>query len=124
MGRDHESALDRLLVDPAAGRIYLIEVRGEPAGFVNVVFQHSIVWGGRLSIVEKLFLLPAHRGRGLAQRVLRAVIGDLEILGPSVVIAYVAEDDPLGQVYDLEGFEKTPLIRFSDQALDEDSPEN
>jgi hypothetical protein len=113
--KDHEAAISRLLVDASAGRIYMVEVRGEPAGFACVSFQQSVIWSGRLAILEKICLLKCFRGRGLVQRILRAVIGDLENFGPAIVTAYLREGDPLIQPFELEGFSATRLIRFTDQ---------
>ncbi|XYK82311.1 MAG: GNAT family N-acetyltransferase [Labrenzia sp.] len=117
--KQYESAISRFLVDASAGRIYLIDVRGVPAGYASVSFQQSVSWGGRLAVLEELQLLKTYEGQGLAQRVLRAIIGDLENFGPDVVVAYVKEDDPLAAVYEIEGFSRTALIRYSDQESDE-----
>ncbi|MBO9423774.1 GNAT family N-acetyltransferase [Labrenzia sp. R4_1] len=117
--KQYESAISRFLVDASAGRIYLIDVRGVPAGYASVSFQQSVTWGGQLAVLEELQLLKAYEGQGLAQRVLRAIIGDLENFGPDVVVAYVNEDDPLAAVYEIEGFSRTALIRYSDQESDE-----
>lgn len=116
----HEAAIGRLLVDASAGRIYLVRVRGQMAGFVSVSFQHSILLANRMSVLEKLYLLPAFRGQGLAQRVLRAVIGDLEMFGPGIVVADLEEHDPLTVVFELEGFRRIPMVRFMDTCGPED----
>ncbi|MEP2706946.1 MAG: GNAT family N-acetyltransferase [Roseibium sp.] len=113
-GKDHEAAVSRLMVDASAGRIYLIEVRDEPVGFASVSFQHSILQASRLAVFEKIYLLEQFRGRRLAQRVLRAVIGDLEAFGASIVVADLNEADPLTRIFELEGFSSSRLIRYTD----------
>ncbi|MEP3048549.1 MAG: GNAT family N-acetyltransferase [Roseibium sp.] len=118
--KNHEAAVSQLLVDASAGRIYLVEVRGQPAGFVSVSFQYSILQASRLAVFEKIYLLEQFHGRGLAQRVLRATIGDLEAFGALVVVADLKETDPLARVFELEGFSRTRLIRFSDDCIPED----
>ncbi|OJJ13174.1 hypothetical protein BKI51_03755 [Alphaproteobacteria bacterium AO1-B] len=117
--KQYESAISRFLVDASVGRIYLIDVRGNPAGYASVSFQQSVSWGGQLAVLEEFQLLKAYEGQGLAQRVLRAIIGDLENFGPDVVVAYVKEDDPLAAVCEIEGFSGTALIRYSDQESDD-----
>ncbi|QDG79154.1 GNAT family N-acetyltransferase [Labrenzia sp. PHM005] len=115
----HEAAISRMLVDASAGRIYLVEVRGVPAGFACVAFQQSVIWAGRLAILEKIYPLNGYKGQGLAQRILRAIIGDLENFGPAIVTAYLREGDPLSQIFELEGFSAVPLVRFTDQEFSE-----
>lgn len=111
----HETAISQLLVDASAGRIYMIEARGEPAGFACVCFQQSVLWAGRLAVLEDIYLLKRFQGLGLAQRVLRAIIGDLENFGPSIVTAYLNQDDPLAQLFEQEGFSGSTLVRYTDQ---------
>lgn len=119
----HEEAISRLLVDASAGRIYLVEVNGKPAGFVCVSFQQSVIWAGRLAVLEKIYLLNGHNNISLAQKILRAIIGDLENFGPAIVTAYLCKDDPLCQLFEREGFSATTLVRFTDQDLpDETAP--
>ena len=112
--KNHATAVGNMLVDASVGRIYMVEVNGEPAGFVSVSFQNSILLASRLSVLEKIYLLERFRATGLWQRVLRAVIGDLEAFGTSVVVADLNEEDALAQIFELEGFSRRHLVRFSD----------
>lgn len=64
------AALSVLIADPNAGRLRLI-LRGEEiAGHLAVGFCFSLEFGGRYGLLDELFVLPAHRGAGLAKRAL------------------------------------------------------
>lgn len=70
----HEPALRRalnaLVSDPSAGRLRLIVRGGDIAGYFALGFCFSLEFGGRYGLLDELFVLPAHRGAGLAKRAL------------------------------------------------------
>ncbi|GAA0778775.1 GNAT family N-acetyltransferase [Roseibium denhamense] len=110
----HETAVSQLLVDPSAGRIYLVEIRGQLAGLVSVAFQQSVLLANKLAVLELIFLKEDFRNRGLAQRILRSVAGDLEAFGQPVVAAYLDPSDPFCRLFELEGFSEKATICFMD----------
>lgn len=61
---------ERLIADPALGRLWLILADGAPAGYVAVTFGFSLEYGGRDAFVDDLFLRPVARQRGLGNAVL------------------------------------------------------
>ena len=73
----NEAALLRALVvligDPSAGRLRLIVRDGQIAGYFVLGFCFSLEFGGRFGLLDELFVLPAHRGGGLAKRALAEV---------------------------------------------------
>ncbi|MEH6420102.1 GNAT family N-acetyltransferase [Pseudomonas sp. CGJS7] len=66
-------ALSALIEDPSAGRLRLIVRDGEIAGYFVLGFCFSLEFGGRFGLLDELFVLPAHRGGGLAKRALAEV---------------------------------------------------
>ncbi|UJB17339.1 MULTISPECIES: GNAT family N-acetyltransferase [Lysobacter] len=66
-------ALATLIADPNAGRLRLIVRDGEIAGYFVLGFCFSLEFGGRFGLLDELFVLPAHRGGGLAKRALAEV---------------------------------------------------
>ena len=64
------AALAVLIADPNAGRLRLIVREGEIAGHLAIGFCFSLEFGGRYGLLDELFVLPAHRGAGLAKRAL------------------------------------------------------
>lgn len=65
------AALAVLIADPGAGRLLLIQHDdGEIAGHFALGYCFSLEFGGRYGLLDELFVLPAHRGAGLAKRAL------------------------------------------------------
>ena len=74
-----QDAIERLLREPARGRIVLAEhevlAGGGMAGlhilgYGIVVFGYSIEFGGIDAFVDELYVVPSHRGRGIGTRIL------------------------------------------------------
>src|SRR5688572_596698 len=58
-------ALLALILNPAAGRIWIIsEQSGTPAGYVVLGFGYSIEFHGRDAFIDELYLREDYRGRG------------------------------------------------------------
>lgn len=64
------AALSVLVDDPNAGRLLLIRRGDEIAGHLAIGYCFSLEFGGRYGLLDELFVLPAHRGAGLAKRAL------------------------------------------------------
>lgn len=63
--------LVRLVGDPALGRPWLARVEGA-AGYLLAVYVLSLEHLGLTAEIDELFVLNAHRGRGLGSRLLEA----------------------------------------------------
>ncbi len=66
--------IDAMLAEPARGRVMLMRVGAEIVGYALLVAYLSNEMGGVILFVDEIYVLPAHRGRGLA----RAFFGFLE----------------------------------------------
>jgi GNAT superfamily N-acetyltransferase len=60
------AALATLLADGTLGGVWVIEVNGTAAGHVVLTYVHSMEHGGRVAIIDDLYVRPAWRGGGLA----------------------------------------------------------
>ncbi|WP_162009435.1 GNAT family N-acetyltransferase [Labrenzia sp. CE80] len=109
---EQEDVFTRLLVDAAAGRIYLFHYKGAPAGFVTVFFRQSVREGGRVAHFEDLFLRPHLRRLGLGQRMVRAVIQDLKAFGIVSVWSFTRRNAHIEGLFELERFERHHLNAF------------
>ncbi|WP_417666669.1 hypothetical protein [Roseibium sp.] len=121
-GDPQRDSLRQLLVDAAAGRIYMPFYKGIPAGIVVVVFRLSIASGGRGAVIDHLYLAPRFRELGLESRTLKAVVRDLEAFGLLEVCFFSAGAGRHDQLLIEEGFELRtgqffcrPLIRDSEE---------
>jgi GNAT superfamily N-acetyltransferase len=63
-------ALVVLLGDSSLGRVYLVEARGEVVGYAVLTLGYSLEFAGRYALLDELFILEAHRGRGAGRQVL------------------------------------------------------
>lgn len=63
-------AMEQLAGDARAGRLFVIEWRGEVVGYLAVTFGFSLEFGGRDAFVDELYIAPAARGQGLGKQAL------------------------------------------------------
>ncbi|MBD8892981.1 GNAT family N-acetyltransferase [Roseibium litorale] len=103
--KEEADAFNRLLVDAGAGRIYLLTVSGEPAGFVIVLYRHSVRPAGRVAVISDFYLRRGHRGRPIARRALRDVLLDLDAFGIAGVDALAHPGSELARLLEMEGFQ-------------------
>lgn len=68
------SALEPLLRQGDAGRVWLIEMAGATIGYVALCFGYSIEFGGRDAFVDEMYLDSEYRGRGIG----RTVLGEIQ----------------------------------------------
>jgi ribosomal protein S18 acetylase RimI-like enzyme len=53
--------------------VWVIERRSKPVGYVVVTLGYSLEYRGTTALVDELYLVPEHRGRGLGSQALRLV---------------------------------------------------
>jgi GNAT superfamily N-acetyltransferase len=63
-------ALEGILGNAAFGRVFLIHVGDEVAGYTVLTFGYSLEFHGRDAFVDELFLLQKVRGQGIGGRAL------------------------------------------------------
>ena len=59
--------IETLLTSPASGQIILFTQSAAPVGYAILIPYWSNEFGGRILIVDELFVLPDHRGQGIAK---------------------------------------------------------
>jgi GNAT superfamily N-acetyltransferase len=52
----------------------LVRWRGETVGYVIVVPFLSNEFGGRIAVLDEVFVMPSHRGRGIGTRAIQAIV--------------------------------------------------
>ena len=92
VGPAQTAAVHALCADPSLGRAWLLwDGRGRDAGYALAYWRHSIDHGGRVAVLDDLWIEPGLRGRGLGRRLMDAVLGDMSACGARTV---VVEADP------------------------------
>lgn len=95
--RKQGAAFRRLLREPALGRAWRIEEGGVVAGYAILVFGWSIEYGGRIAMLDELFIEASHRDRGLGAWTLRRIRAAARKLGVRRLLLEVEADNLRGQ---------------------------
>jgi ribosomal protein S18 acetylase RimI-like enzyme len=92
VGPAQAMAIHTLCSDPSLGRAWLLaDGRGRDVGYALAYGRHSIDHGGRVAVLDDLWIDAAFRGRGLGRRLMQAVLADMSACGARAV---VLEADP------------------------------
>ncbi len=98
--------LGPLLEGPQLGRVWLITLGGELAGYVAVCFGYSIEFRGRDAFLEEVFVVERHRGKGVGGAALEQVCHECAVLGVHALHLEVARDNGAARrLYAGAGFE-------------------
>lgn len=74
-------ALVTLMREPAFGRVWLMLDGDEAIGYVALCLGYSLEFYGREAIVDELYVVASHRGRGVGRRALALVEDEARALG-------------------------------------------
>jgi len=75
-----EAALEQLLADPRLGMAVILRRGGaagrdgEGVGYFILTFLHSLERGGKMALLDELFLLPHARGQGIGKVAVAAAV--------------------------------------------------
>ncbi len=71
-----EEALRQIFLQPEQGEVWLIgdEKSPDPIGYLALVFSFGLEWGGKNAFVDELFVVDAHRGKGIGTQALEHAI--------------------------------------------------
>ncbi|HEX9903527.1 MAG TPA: GNAT family N-acetyltransferase [Propylenella sp.] len=97
-GRDVDrrqvDAIAALCGDSRLGLAWLLVAGGKDCGYALAYRRHSIDHGGKVAVLDDLWVEPAQRGRGLGGFLLREVCRDLREAGFSAVVLEADPADP------------------------------
>ena len=91
VGPKQSEALHALCSDAELGRAWLLTDGRRDVGYALAYWRHSIDHGGRVAVLDDLWIEPSSRGRGLGARLLRDALGEMSSAGARAVIV---EADP------------------------------
>lgn len=100
-----ETALRELLGNLAWGRVFLLYADGRLVGYALVGLGFSVEHGGRIALLDELFVQPASRGRGIGSIALRLLQSACRKLGARALLLEVhGENTRAEALYRREGF--------------------
>ena len=99
----------RLLAEPAWGGAWFLLDGGIPAGYLALTLCFSIEFGGPIAFIDELYVLPAHRSRGLGRGALELAAGLARERGAVRLALEVAPHNPRARaLYERAGFAARP----------------
>lgn len=107
---------NQFVADPTLGQGYLITHNGAVAGYLLLSYFFSFEFGGRMALVDELYIDAAHRGKGLGQRAIEHAKAQMKSLN---IVGYYLEVEPHNEVakklYLGQGFEqhKRGFMRYT-----------
>ena len=106
VGPAQTEAILALCSDPSLGRAWLLaDGRSRDAGYALAYWRHSIDHGGRVAVLDDLWIEPGLRGRGLGAHLLRTALADMSASGArAVVLEADPADAPAMSFYGRLGF--------------------
>jgi GNAT superfamily N-acetyltransferase len=98
-------ALQALLHDPGLGRVWLIRVGAETAGYAVLALGYSLEYRGRDAFIDELYLRERYRGQGLGRQALQWLEQAARTLGVRALHLEVERGNPRAQaLYRRHGF--------------------
>jgi ribosomal protein S18 acetylase RimI-like enzyme len=108
-----EKALQLILQQPEQGRIYCLREGELVIGMVSLLFTISTAEGGRSAWLEDMVIHPAHRNRGLGERLIQHALHDAPKLGCTRV-TLLTDGTNIGAMrfYERAGFRRSQMVPF------------
>jgi ribosomal protein S18 acetylase RimI-like enzyme len=108
VGAEQAEAIRQLCANSTLGQAWVLTIDDRDIGYGLVYFRHSIDHGGRIAVLDDLWIIADRRGQGQGALLLRYICEDLQAIG---VRAVLLEVDPENEValalYSRFGFTKT-----------------
>lgn len=99
-------ALQGVIGDDTLGRVFLILLANEVAGYTVLTFGYSLEFYGRDAFVDEIYLRDEHRGRGIGKRALQFLTEVCAKEGVNALHLEVERENTSAQaVYHKFGFE-------------------
>jgi ribosomal protein S18 acetylase RimI-like enzyme len=63
--KKHRWAIERLIANPAVGKLWLVMVGNEVVGYLVLTLGYSLEMGGPDAFIDDFYVVPGARGRGI-----------------------------------------------------------
>jgi len=112
-------AFGELLADPQHGRVWLVAVKGQPAGYLALTLGFSLEYMGVDAFIDDFYLRPDVRGHGIGSAVLAQVESEASVLGIRALHLEVERGNARARaVYDRRGFRETDRVLLTKRLPD------
>jgi ribosomal protein S18 acetylase RimI-like enzyme len=91
VGPAQAAAIFDLCSDASLGRAWLLSDGRQDVGYALAYWRHSLDHGGRIAVLDDLWIEPGLRGRGLGARLLRTAMAGMTAVGARAILL---EADP------------------------------
>jgi ribosomal protein S18 acetylase RimI-like enzyme len=99
------SAVQQILSNDSFGRVWLMQVDGNPIGYIVLTLGFSLEFQGRDAFIDEIYIRAAHRGRGVGRRAIEFVEGVCCSLGVRALHLEVERENKSAQaMYRKVGF--------------------
>lgn len=99
----YDAFAELLSGSPYADAFLIIE-NGNPVGYMLLAYTYSMEYGGKIAIIDELFISPGYQGKGIGSAAIRYIkelfTGELKALRLDVV----PEKKQLRRLYEKHGF--------------------
>jgi GNAT superfamily N-acetyltransferase len=68
-----QQALQRLVTTARLGRVWWVDWEGAPIGYVVLTFSFSVQFHGQYAVLDEVYLVPEHQGKGHFKHLLALV---------------------------------------------------
>lgn len=120
---DTETALRKLLREPALGQAVVLEVGGRALGYAVFTYGFDLEFAGRDAYLTEFYLRPEARGRGLGKWLLMRVEERSREAGVRALHLMVRpENRPALTLYQRAGFEAPPRVFLTKRLSPEPRP--
>jgi GNAT superfamily N-acetyltransferase len=97
--------LHELLLNPSAGRAFMICQNELCIGYLVLSFDFSLEYGGKIAWIDEFFIQPEFRGEGIGSRALDFAAQSARELGAKVLHLEVTRGNRAIHLYLRHGFE-------------------
>lgn len=108
--KNMQDAFDEMIADsPYLDGFFILE-KGRPAGYAILNYTYSMEFGGRVAMLDELFILPDYQGEGLGGAFLQYMREHLSEGLRAFRLEFVPDKKHLQRLYEKSGFK---MMKYS-----------
>lgn len=114
------NAVAMILSDRTLGEFWIIDVNGDPAGYICIAYGFAIEFNGRDAFLDEFYMREAWRGKGIGSRALIEVVQGTAARGIKAMhLEVMTGNEAAMRVYEAQGFKHRPQYHLMSAYLAE-----